>query len=238
MAHIEQLAAKIQEAYLLRQKAADELEAYFQSATTAAFRCDGKTKVGDFVKIQSGYAFKSEWFTPSGIRLVRNVNIGHGSIVWDQAARIPEARRSEFSRFELAEGDILIALDRPIISTGIKVARVTKGDLPSLLLQRVGRAQFSSDVVLSEFFFSWLRSPHYVLSIDPGRSNGVPHISPNDVERIPFSAPPVAEQRRIVAYLDGLQAKVDALKHLQAETAAALDALMHSILSRAFRGEL
>ena len=46
------------------------------------------------------------------------------------------------------------------------------------------------------------------------------------------------KQRRIVAYLDGLQAKVDALKKLQAETAAELDALMPSILDKAFRGEL
>lgn len=45
-------------------------------------------------------------------------------------------------------------------------------------------------------------------------------------------------QRRIVAHLDSLQAKMDALKKLQAETAAELGALMPSILDKAFRGEL
>jgi type I restriction enzyme S subunit len=50
--------------------------------------------------------------------------------------------------------------------------------------------------------------------------------------------PPLDEQRRIVAYLDDLQARVDALKRLQAEAAAELDALLPSILDRAFRGEL
>jgi len=40
----------------------------------------------------------------------------------------------------------------------------------------------------------------------------------------------------IVEYLDGFQAKVDKLKRLQADTS--LDALMPSILSRAFSGEL
>jgi type I restriction enzyme S subunit len=50
--------------------------------------------------------------------------------------------------------------------------------------------------------------------------------------------PPLAEQRRIVAELDTLQAVVDTAKHLQAETAAQLDALLPSILDRAFRGEL
>jgi type I restriction enzyme S subunit len=50
--------------------------------------------------------------------------------------------------------------------------------------------------------------------------------------------PPLTEQRRIVAELDALQAEVDALKRLQAETAAELDALLPSILNRAFKGKL
>jgi len=50
--------------------------------------------------------------------------------------------------------------------------------------------------------------------------------------------PDLEEQSRIVAYLDGLQAQVDALKKLQAQTAAELDALLPAILDRAFKGEL
>jgi len=50
--------------------------------------------------------------------------------------------------------------------------------------------------------------------------------------------PPLSEQRRIVAYLDDLQAKVDALKAQQAQAAAELDALLPSILDKAFKGEL
>jgi len=46
------------------------------------------------------------------------------------------------------------------------------------------------------------------------------------------------EQRRIDAYLDDLQAKVDRLKALQAQIAAELDALLPSILDKAFKGEL
>ncbi len=50
--------------------------------------------------------------------------------------------------------------------------------------------------------------------------------------------PPLPEQRRIVSELDALQAEVDALKRLQAETAAELDALLPAILDKAFKGEL
>jgi type I restriction enzyme S subunit len=43
---------------------------------------------------------------------------------------------------------------------------------------------------------------------------------------------------RIAFILDDLQAKLDALKRHQAETAAELDALLPAVLERAFRGEL
>ena len=46
------------------------------------------------------------------------------------------------------------------------------------------------------------------------------------------------EQRRIVAYLKRLQAKVDDLKRLQAETEKELEEMVPSILDKAFKGEL
>jgi len=49
---------------------------------------------------------------------------------------------------------------------------------------------------------------------------------------------PLPEQHRIVAYLDSLQAKVDELKKLQAETEKELEELVPSILEKAFKGEL
>ena len=63
-------------------------------------------------------------------------------------------------------------------------------------------------------------------------------ISATTLKTIPVPVPPISEQRRIVAYLDGLQAKVDSLKALQAKTAAELDALLPSVLDKAFKGEL
>jgi len=50
--------------------------------------------------------------------------------------------------------------------------------------------------------------------------------------------PSLDDQHNVVAFLDDLQAKVQGLKKLQSETATELDALMPSILDKAFRGEL
>jgi restriction endonuclease S subunit len=58
------------------------------------------------------------------------------------------------------------------------------------------------------------------------------------LEGIPIPLPSLVEQCRIVAHLDELQARVDAVKRLQAETSAELEALLPSVLDRAFKGEL
>ncbi len=63
-------------------------------------------------------------------------------------------------------------------------------------------------------------------------------VSGRDAKSFRVPVPPLDEQRRIVAELDALQAQVDELKRLQSETAAELDALLPSILDKAFKGEL
>ena len=65
-----------------------------------------------------------------------------------------------------------------------------------------------------------------------------PNINLSNLERLEIYVPALQAQRRIVAELDALQAQVDALKNLQGETGAELDALLPSILDRAFKGEL
>jgi len=65
-----------------------------------------------------------------------------------------------------------------------------------------------------------------------------PNINLGNLNRLKVRVPPLSEQRRIVAELDALQAEVDALKRLQAATAAELDALLPAILDKAFKGQL
>ncbi|MEJ7594171.1 MAG: restriction endonuclease subunit S [Planctomycetaceae bacterium] len=70
------------------------------------------------------------------------------------------------------------------------------------------------------------------------RGDMIPHIVLGEIRAFPVPVPSLAEQRRIVAELDALQAEVDAMQRLQSETAAELDALLPAILDRAFKGEL
>ena len=112
------------------------------------------------------------------------------------------------------------------------MARISRDDLPCLLLQRVGRVVFKHEDVLPEYFFLWLHSPAFTTIIDPGRSNGVPHISAREIEAIPFSLPPLVEQRRIVGKVDQLLGLCDELAARQAARREARSALVGATLDR------
>lgn len=96
------------------------------------------------------------------------------------------------------------------------------------------------DLVLSRFMLNQILSPliytDQILSQTKGSASR--HLNISSLRKFAFILPSLDEQHRIVAYLDDLQAQVDALKRLQAESAAELDALLPSVLDWAFRGSL
>jgi type I restriction enzyme, S subunit len=190
------------------------------------------TRLGDVGSLQNGYAFKSEWFSRSGTRLLRNANVGHGVLNWNEEVRLPEIRVPEYERFRLHEGDVVLSLDRPSIVTGTKVARITADDLPALLLQRVGRFVLSP-ALHPDYLYLWINSPHFSEQIDPGRSNGVPHISSKQVEASMLFLPPLAEQLRIVDKVDKLMALCSRLETSFTATNDTRSRLLDALLAEA-----
>jgi type I restriction enzyme, S subunit len=169
-------------------------------------------RLGNITTLQNGFAFKSENYISQGIKLIRNVNIGHGSVDHKNIAYYPDFEWEKFKDFELSQGDILLSLDRPIISTGLKIAVLRENDVPSLLVQRVGRIEVKFLKINPSFLLNWFNSSLFMNRITPGRSNGVPHISTKEVETLLFPLPPLAEQGRIVEKIDRLMGMCDRLE--------------------------
>lgn len=194
--------------------------------------------VGDVVNIQNGYAFKSAWFVDEGVALARGMNIAHGSLDWQDRRSITVERALEFERFQLCEDDLLLALDRPIISTGLKWAVVTRADLPCLLLQRVARLRASAPDLLQEFLQQWLQSPQFISALSPGRSIGVPHISTKEISGFEIPLPPVDEQREIIRVLDAQFTRLRDALAVADRVELECGRLRGSLLQAAFTGEL
>ncbi len=185
--------------------------------------------VGDVVEMLNGYAFKSEWFKTKGTRLLRNLNVGHGCVDWSAPAFIDNALAREYEQFALNAGDVVLTLDRPIISTGLKLAVLREQDLPCLLLQRVARLSPDTRALSQEFLVLWMQSDAFIGTLDPGRSNGVPHISTKQVASMAFPLPPLAEQSRIVARVASLRALCADLRQ-RLTTARTQQALLAEVL--------
>jgi len=193
-----------------------------------------QTRLGEVATVQNGYAFKSQWFLKVGTRLLRNTNVSHGTLCWNECVCLSQKQTEEFDRFQLSSGDIVLSLDRPFISSGTKVAVVRDSDIPCLLLQRVGRFIINREAIAAEYLFLWVTSTHFKDQVAPGRSLGVPHIAAKDVEAAVIDLPPLGEQRRIVAKVAGMMALCDQLEASLASDASnrarLLEVLLHEAL--------
>jgi type I restriction enzyme S subunit len=98
----------------------------------------------------------------------------------------------------------------------------------------------NSERILPRFFLHQLLSPQIQEDqIAPwSKGSASPHLNIGTLRKFNLVLPPLPEQRRIVSELDALHAEVDAVKRLQAETAAELAALLPAFLDKAFKGEL
>lgn len=201
-----QIAARLKAQLAEVDKARQAAEAQLRDATSLKTKAletifggvSDKQPIGSAAKLQSGYAFKSESFRTNGIRLLRNANILPGKVYWDEAVFLNEADASKYPSYVLNDGDVLISLDRPIISSGIKVARVGSDDLPALLVQRVGRFILDPEKLEADYLYAYLQTEMFITEITGhDQSLGVPHISPTQVENIEIPLPSVTAQREL-----------------------------------------
>ena len=154
--------------------------------------------IGSAARLQSGYAFKSDTFKSMGVRLLRNANIVPGKVYWDDVVFLSEQDACAYPSYTLSDGDVLISLDRPIISSGVKVARVVSDDLPALLVQRVGRFLVDPEKLDADYLYAFLQTDMFISNISGhDQSLGVPHISPSQVESIQMPLPDVSVQREL-----------------------------------------
>ncbi len=113
-----------------------------------------KVKLGLVAKVLNGYAFKSKEYVDEGIRIVRITNVQKGQIKDDDPKFIDIYRLNEFSRYMLAQGDILISLTGNVGRVGV----IDESMLPAALNQRVGALKVKSGKVEPNYLFHVLNS--------------------------------------------------------------------------------
>lgn len=190
--------------------------------------------LGAQAELLAGYAFKSNEYSENShdVKLCRGVNINPGSLDWSDGAYWPEEKLGGLEKFILSDGDIVIAMDRPWISTGFKMARITRNDLPALLLQRVMRVR-GQDPVENNYLHYCLNQVSFLRHCRITETT-VPHISPTDVSSFEIFNVPRAERERFYQQVSVIQKSMSAL----GENRLYLSNMFESLMQRAFNGEL
>jgi len=190
--------------------------------------------LGQVAEVITGFPFPSVRYVSMarGIRLCRGANVLPGRVNWSDLACWPADDVSKYDVFRLDAGDIVLAMDRPWIAGGFKIARIRPSDIPALLVQRVARIRGNSGIC-NEFLFHLLRHPFFASHCRPTETT-IPHISPIELKSFTFPCPPY-DLQQIFAHKASLLEKISA-GHESA--LSMLDTLFASLQHRAFRGEL
>ena len=148
-----------------------------------------KEPLENHVDILTGFPFDSTGFVSNGIKICGGLIIMPDKINWEDCKWWPNA--VGYENYLLADTDIVMALDRPWISDGFKIALVSKGDLPSLLIQRTARIRAKDMNQL--FIYSLLQDEAFSAHCNVTGSL-VPHISHKDIKSYPVVVPPIVIQ--------------------------------------------
>jgi len=187
-------------------------------------------KLGEVLKLQGGFAFKSSEYTKQGIPIIRIQNLQDDILDFKNPVYLQKNKEINYKNFLLKKGDILVAMSGA--TTG-KMARVKKEDLPALLNQRVGRFVIKNNEIDQEYLYLFLKTLQEKILTD-AYGGAQPNISPKDIENIPIPLPPVEIQKKIVERIEKLMAKIDTAKKLRKEATADASALIPSALNKIF----
>jgi type I restriction enzyme, S subunit len=197
-------------------------------------------KCGFYISILSGFAFPSAGFTDdeTATKLLRGTNVGVSCLKWDDTAYWKRTEGDGLDTYEMRAGDLVIGMDRPLISEGMRVAKVQESDLPCLLLQRVASLK-SGKQMNTDYLMSLLSSEMFVAHFSPETTGvSVPHISPEQIQNFLIPVPPVDEQQSIAEFVQTETTRFDALA---AEAQKAVDLLQErrtALISAAVTGQI
>jgi type I restriction enzyme S subunit len=235
VARIEALTGKVNEAIAMLSAAIHETEAVVASESNSIF--SQTTATSPTLPIGKVFTYRNELIRPRDgshgpIRFVglQHVEPHTGRCIGEDWLIAEELKGR---KFKFSPGEILYGYLRPYLN---KVWVADRDGICSVD-QYVLRPK--PDTVDTHYLAHFMRSPIFLKqAIEGTHSLQLPRLGTKLLEAIAIPLPVMTEQHRIVERLNHLQARVADLGQLQAGMQAKLEALLPSVLDRAFKGEL
>jgi type I restriction enzyme S subunit len=201
--------------------------------------CDAKS-IESICEVKGGIQKSSKRTPRANPR--RYITVAHVQRNWIDISdpRYFEVSDEELEKLRLLSGDVLV-IEGNGSADQIGRTALFNGEIEDCVHQNhVIRIRPNQRLILPDYLNGFLNSP-------PGQkqmrersrtTSGLFNLSVGRIKSIDVPLPSLNDQQEIFKKLQAMQSKLDALKRHQAETSAELDALMPSVLDRAFRGEL
>ncbi len=174
--------------------------------------------LGDIARIAHGYPFPGKGIsqTPSGQVLVTPVNFAAGGGFSTQKLKYYSGAAPE--KYRLQEGELIVAmtdLGRNCDILGCPARVPGKDELGAVFLQnqRIGKVFIESPEIAPGYLYWLMHTEAYRRNVaNTAGGTTVKHTSPARILDFCFFLPAIDEQKKIVSFLDGLEARVRLLE--------------------------
>lgn len=149
---------------------------------------DKNSCIGNYCAVKSGFAFKSSWWTNSGVKVIKIGSINQDNLNLLECSYINEDKADKAKDFVAKAGDLLIAMTGATIG---KFAMVPYSSEVLLVNQRVGKFFLGNNPVEKlPFIYCTLKQPEvYSEVVNRGQGSAQPNISASDIMNIPCAIP-------------------------------------------------
>lgn len=156
--------------------------------------------LSNHIRIAGGYAFKSSQYKKQGVPVIRISNFSNEKIVLDDVVYYEESK--DLERYELHEGDIVIALTGGTIA---KLGIVQKGIGKLYLNQRVGKFEILHPEEFETEYVYWIARSVQSIIKNLAWGAAIPNVSPKQIEELQFPIPDKKTQNGIIDFLNDLK---------------------------------
>ncbi len=188
--------------------------------------------------IINGYAFNSGEFKDEGVRVMKISNIQTMRIDWTDESFIDEKYYQSLPQFRINENDLVFALTRPIISTGIKASIVDTDD--KILLNQRNAVLKPSKTLFKKWIYFVILDTLFTQSFDReiDKTGQQPNISTNSIGNIKIPFPCLEEQKEIAAYIESASQKIETAISLKLQEIARLKEYKSSLINSVVTGKV
>lgn len=188
-------------------------------------------RLGNVSRINGGYSFKSTEYTEKGIRVIRISDFNENGFVNSKIVRYKDS--DAIKPYHLEEKNILMALTGGTVGKSFFVSSL---DETMAVNQRV--ATIKIDNIRPEYVNILVKSLTAQKIIQETKHSSNDNISLPDLTEMPFSLPPLKEQKEIVSKIETLLAKVTTLENQIQERKTLSEKLAFGIIKEKLEGRI